>query len=246
MPDLERQLEDLGRSLAFPPTPDLASSVRRRLAGEERRRFRLPARRPLAIAAAALAAGIAVAFAVPPARTAILRVFGVGGVRIERVDRLPAVSVARRLRLGRQMSLAEARARARFRVRVPRAGGFDDPDAVYFSDAVPGGLVSFLYGSETRPLALLTEFETEPGFPHIDKSAPPGTRLESVSVGGDRGYWLEGEPHLFAFRNRAGATQFGRLRLATNTLVWQHDGLTLRLEGKLTKSEALDIAESTR
>ncbi|MDQ3874958.1 MAG: hypothetical protein M3322_05325, partial [Actinomycetota bacterium] len=180
------------------------------------------------------------------ARTAILRVFGVGGVRIERVDRLPTISRPRRLRLGREVSLAEARARAGFRVRVPRVGGFGDPDAVYFSDAVPGGFVSFLYGSETRPRALLTEFETAPGLPYIDKSAPPGTRLESVRVAGDRGYWLEGEPHVFAFENRAGKTQFGTLRLATNTLVWQHDGLTLRLEGKLTKGEALDVAESTR
>ena len=244
MSELERELTVLGRALEFPATPDLVPAVRRRVAEQRPRRVPALSRRTLAVALAALAVAIGIALAVPPARSAILRILGVGGVRIERVDRLPEVAVARRLDLGDEVSLDQARRVAGFRILVPTVDGFDEPDAIYVSDAVPGGLVSFLYGSETRPRALLTEFETEPGLPYIRKSAPRGTRIEAVTVDGGRGYWLEGEPHEFVFINRNGQTQPGTLRLATNTLVWQRDGLTLRLEGKLTKSEALGIARS--
>jgi hypothetical protein len=244
MSELERELTELGRALEFPATPDLVPVVRRRLAEQRPRRVPVLSRRTLAVALAALAVAIGIALAVPPARSAILRIFGVGGVRIERVDRLPEVAVARRLDLGDEVSLDHARRVTGFRIRVPTVDGFDEPDAIYVSDGVPGGLVSFLYGSETRPRALLSEFETEPGLPYIRKSAPRGTRIEAVTVDGGRGYWLEGAPHEFVFVNRNGQTQPGTLRLATNTLVWQRDRLTLRLEGKLTRSEALRIARS--
>jgi hypothetical protein len=244
MAELERELVELGRRLEFPPTPNLASAVRARL-GERRRPWFAVHRRALALGFALLALAIGVAFAVPPARTAILRVFGVGGVEIKLVERLPATPVGKRLRLGDRVTLTEARRRTDFPVRVPQAGGFADPDAVFVSDAVPGGSVSFVYGSETRPRALLTQFEATAGA-FAQKSVGPGTRLELVRIGGVGGYWLEGKPHTFAFRNRNGVIQFGTLRLARNTLIWERGGVTLRLEGDLTKAEALRVASSLR
>lgn len=243
MSDLERELRELSARLEFPPTPDLAANVSARLA-EPRGRRRLFERRALAVALAVLAIALAAALAVPPARTAILRWLGIGGARIVMVDELPPTVVARDLELGERVTLAEARARAGFPLLVPGARTFARPDAVYLSGAVPDGVVTFRYGSERQVRALLTQFRTRPGFPLIRKSAAPGTRIEPVEVDGDRGYWLEGKPHLFVFENERGQVQTGTLRLAGNTLLWQRGTITLRLEGRLTKEQALAIAAS--
>jgi hypothetical protein len=46
------------------------------------------------------------------------------------------------------------------------------------------------------------------------------------------------------FSDRDGVFHDSRARLAANTLVWQDGDVTLRLEGDLTKEEALRIARS--
>ena len=243
MPDLERALTELGRDVDFPPVPDLVPGVRARLApSPPRRRRRFLGRRGLAIALASLAAAIGVAFAVPQARTAILRVFGVGSVSVNVVDRLPGLPGNGRLVLGDRVSLADARRRVSFPVAVPSAESFSEPDAVYVDDSVPGGIVFFLYGTLERPTALLSQFSATDVF--ADKSVGPGTTVEEVRVGLDRGYWIEGAPHVFAFTDLAGRTRHESLRLATNTLVWERDGITLRLEGDLDRDEAVEVAES--
>ncbi|HEX3686147.1 MAG TPA: hypothetical protein VHU60_01075, partial [Gaiellaceae bacterium] len=77
MSSLEQRLQALGRELAFPPEPDLASR-----AGLSERRFPW---RWAALAAAVVAVALAAAFAVPGARTAILRWFHIEGATVERV-----------------------------------------------------------------------------------------------------------------------------------------------------------------
>ena len=243
MPELERELRDLGLRLEFPSTPDLVPGVRARLA-EPRGWRALLGRRALVVALAVLTLAVVAGLAVPPARTAILRWLGLEGALIVRVDELPPTAVPRQPRLGEAVTLADARSRAGFTVLAPTAEDFARPDAVYFSPAVPGGVVTFRYGSPAAIRALLTQFESGPGFPYIEKSATPGTRIERVSVGGSRGYWLEGKPHLVVFQNERGDVQTGTLRLAGNTLLWQRGTTTLRLEGKLTKAQAIAIAES--
>src|SRR3954471_8327947 len=81
MSELERSLRALAPELAWPDTPDVA----RRLELRRRPRRRLV---PLLAAAFALAL-LAVALAVPDARTSILRFLHLGGVTIERVSTLP-------------------------------------------------------------------------------------------------------------------------------------------------------------
>ena len=54
------------------------------------------------------------------------------------------------------------------------------------------------------------------------------------------GLWLSGKPHIFFFPREPA-------RLAGNTLVWQENSTTYRLEGPgLAKREALDLARSLR
>jgi hypothetical protein len=243
--ELEQRLVELGRQLDFPPEPSLVPAVRTRLTEPERRRRQPPVSgRLLAVALAVLAVAVGVAFAVPPARSAILRLFGIGGVRIERVNRLPEIRGRRPLRVGMQVSLVEARRRASFPVRVPTAAGFDEPDAVYFSSRVPGGLVSFVYGALESPRALLSELQTRRVF--AEKVVGPGTTVDVLEIAGSPAYWVTGRPHGFVFVNVRGQLQEGTYRLATNALVWRRGTVTFRLEGAFTREDAVAIAESVR
>src|SRR5918999_1811698 len=103
MPELELALVELGQGLDFPPTPDLSTRVRARIAAERTPKPRfvvLPARRTLVIALAVLAVSVGALMAVPGTRAAILELLGLRGVTIERVDTLPTVPKNTDLDLG--------------------------------------------------------------------------------------------------------------------------------------------------
>jgi hypothetical protein len=247
MPDLERELRELGGAVAFPATPDVATAVRRRLAAERapERPFRF--RRPLLVAVAVLAVAVGAVMAVPQARTAILEWLGLRGVTIERVETAPTVTrtveEVDELDLGERVSLAEARRRAAYPVVVPpRTLG--EPDAVYFDARIPGGQVAFTYVDGDDVRLLVSEFRARLDEAVIHKVAGPGTRVEPLRVRGEPGWWLEGQPHEFAYVDReTGEIRVETLRLAGDTLLWQRGQLTLRLEGSLSREEALSIAE---
>jgi hypothetical protein len=65
-------------------------------------------------------------------------------------------------------------------------------------------------------------------------------------VAGQPGYWFSGEPHFFTYLDATGQFRDEQTRLAGNTLIWQRGDLTLRIEGQITRQEALAIAESMR
>src|SRR5262245_37776030 len=104
MAELERDLRGLAAYVDFPAERDLAPAVRAHLTGAPRR----SRRRWLLVALAAVVVAIGIAFAVPPARSAILDFLGFEGVKIVRVDKLPPVGTAPLAR-GTRVSLAEAR-----------------------------------------------------------------------------------------------------------------------------------------
>jgi hypothetical protein len=72
----------------------------------------------------------------------------------------------------------------------------------------------------------------------------PGTTLEEVTVGGHRGLWIAGQPHDFYFIDSTGLVRDETLRLAGNTLIVDFGGTIVRIEGDLTKAQALQIAQS--
>ena len=244
MAELERELRELGRALELPPTPDLVPAVRARLAAARRPRAFTRRRRGLVLALAALALAIAGAMAVPQARTAILEWLGLRGVTIQRVETAPTATRSideADLALGERVTLAEARRRGGYPIAIPRDSGLDAPDAVHVDD---GGRVSLVYRDHAgRIEALLTQFRAGLDDELIHKSVGPGTTVEPARVGGSRGWWIEGEPHEVVLL-RDGEPLFETLRLAANTLLWERGDVTLRIEGDLTKSEAIRIAES--
>ncbi len=242
MPELELALRELGGSLDWPAAPDLDEPVRRRLRQAPARRP-LFSRRALVIALAVLAVAVGAVFAVPQTRAAILELFHLRGVTIERVQQLPTVSVQTGLGtfLGDRVTLAEARQRASFDVVVPQALGA--PDEVYFQEGPPsGGMVSFIYGTSDDPRALFTQFAARVDDVILKKVAPE-TKIEAVTVDGQPGYWLEGA-HFFSYLDREGDMQSEQVRLARNVLLWERGTRTLRLEADISKQEALRIAAS--
>src|ERR671930_641159 len=180
MAELELELREVGRLVAFPPEPDLVPAVRDRLG--ERPRPAFGRRRVLVVAFAALAVAIGAAFAVPPARTAILRFFHIGGETVERVQKLPPAERRSPVAgLAGPMSLARARDLAGFEPALPPTHG-----KVYAADGI--------FATSLGRRAVLTEFRANLGL--TKKVVGPATRIEPVTVNGRDGLWLEGAPHV--------------------------------------------------
>jgi hypothetical protein len=252
--ELEGALRDVGRRYPYPPTPNLAGAVRLRItthpiARPHRREFWRDPRRLALTAAALLVLLGAAAIANPATRDAIAHFFHVRGVVVNRVaSPAPSVSSPTPLSLGRQVTLEEAKSTVTFPIAIPPALG--TPDAVYVATGPPGGEVSLAYRprpgismvKQTGLGVLVTEFRGDlvPGF--ITKEVGPGTTLEQTSVNGDPGWWIAGEPHTIVIQGSGGDVQPETLRLAANTLVWEHGGVTYRIESGLSKADAMQIA----
>lgn len=217
MPDLELALRQLGAELAWPPEPALAARV---AAATRAPRPRRSLRRPLVLGFAVLVLAVAVAMVVPPARSAILDFFGIGGVEIRRVETVPRLP-AERAAPGIRVPLAEARNSVDFDLVVP-----DGYRSVYFT----AGIVTFVW-----PDRLLMELQGDEQL--LKKVADQRARIQSVSVNGYPGVWIEGAPHGLFLPGGEG-------RLAGNTLIWVREGVTYRLEGELTRARALALART--
>jgi hypothetical protein len=233
--ELEQRLHRLGQELEYPPEPDVAPSVLARL---DRRPF---AWRPVAMVFAVVAVAIAAAFAVPQARTTILKWFHLRGATVERVETLPpSLERSQAGGLGRPLSRAEAERAVGFELALPPFKA-NAPSSVYVIDGALATVVLHAHGHSV----LLSEYRAA-NFDLLKKSAAAKTVIEPVLVNGEPGLWLEGGPHTLTYFNRRGEFQERTVLIRGNVLLWVHGELTLRLEGKLTKDQALDISRVIR
>jgi hypothetical protein len=208
MTDFERTLRAL--EIDWPPTPEIELE----LAPRRRSRSRM-------VVAVALVAAVAAAFAVPQSRSAILRLFHLGGVTVVQVETLPpAAERPLAAGLGSQVSDSQAERTLGARFLPARHGTLYEQN----------GFVSTLL-AEPEPM-VLSEF----GSAYLIKKFAAGN-VESVEVEpGVPGLWIAGEPHVVFF---PGASP----RLAGSVLVWVKDGITFRLEGHgLDQESALRLA----
>jgi hypothetical protein len=189
-----------------------------------------PRRRRWPLAAAIALAAVAAAFAVPQSRGAILRFFDIGSDKIQFVETLPpAQQRALDAGLGAETTLAQAR------VLVPTL--LLPPIGTALSLHLSDRAVSMVFLHDGKPV-LLSELGGDGSF--LKKLVGGQTGVNWVRVGGSFGLWLSGKPHIFFFPRQPA-------RLAGNTLVWQGNDTTYRLERPgLTKQEALDVARSLR
>jgi hypothetical protein len=226
-----------------------------------RRPFPRPRWQRLALAGLAVVVLAATVLAASPAtREAAARLLGLRGVRIVLGGAPPSTAApsstgtGAELYLGQRVTLAEARQRVRFPVVVPAAPGFERPDAVYVDPDLPvDGRVDLVYrprpGLPAAPGTgvglLVTQFRARVDEGFVKKALSGEGALEVVTVNGQPGYWFATE-HGFAYLDRNGNPAPETSRLAGSTLIWERGELTLRLEGQVSKEQALRIAESMR
>jgi hypothetical protein len=266
---LETRLTTLGRELEWPPTPDLRTRVAGVItAGQV---IPLPAR-PLAaavrpgpwyqsrwaVAAVAVIVALAALLAYQPSRDAIANWLNLH-TRIQRVTVLPTPSqlppgpLGARLGLGGYSTLPTASSAVKWHVLVPSSLG--PPDEVYLQfapDGPPQGEVTLVYSArpsipvsaQTGVGVLVTEARGAVNSDFFGKTVGPDTTMDPVTVAGHKGYWFAGTPHAFVFIDAAGNPRYETSRLATNTLLIDVDGTIVRIEGDLTKAQALEIAAS--
>lgn len=263
-------LADLGAHVAYPATPDLRPLVLARIAAPRRaawwQRLASP-RYGFAPALITLAlALVAVLVFSPEARATASDILRLRGVEIFRGP-VPAPSTTRspgsvqtpiptidRLTLGEPITLDQARQRAGFSVLLPDDAALGTPDAVYVRALQAATAVSFAYrdrpgvpvSTQLGLSALVTEFagRLEPAI--LGKVAGQGTRLELLTVNGGAGAWLEGQPHEVFYTSGGGRIYVDTLRLAGNTLLWEQNGIVIRLEAQVDRATALRIAAGFR
>jgi hypothetical protein len=247
---LEHELREL--QIEWPETPDISGAVAPRLTAPPPRRPWLLARPAWQLAVALLALLIAVAMAIPPARAEVLDWLGFGSVRIER--REPVISqFGSGLGLGDATTLEQASRQAGFRVLVPAELG--RPDAVYVrADPTTGSRVDLVYrprpglprASTTGAGLLITELRGAV-FPAIQKTVGAAAKLERLAVSSDPALFISGADHGFAYVPEGADMNFEPQRLAGPTLlVDRADGTLIRVEGRISRERAVEIAESVR
>jgi hypothetical protein len=225
---LERDLAALAGVVDWPDTPDVASRVRL-----EPRRSSIR-RRAIAVALV-LVAGAA---AVPDVRAAIGRVLGfAGGERVERVQDVPRNLP--RLDLGAPVSLDEARRRVRFPLQLPADVG---KPAVRLGGALGDETVSVLLDSG----AILSQRAGQAAI-FAAKQVEPQVEVRFLRVAGAPGAWVDRGPRaILVLREDGTDTMWSAALPGAGVLLWDRDGVALRLEIRGTLEEALRIAESVR
>jgi hypothetical protein len=231
MTELELALLELGRELDVPRAPELGARVRARIERRSRRRV------GVAIVFAVGVVAVGIAFAVPQARSAILRFFHLGAATVERVETLPPA---------RERPLVAGLGPARARAAAERIAGFPivlpefdqgEPARYY---ARPGAIATSF--RDHGKLVLLVELNGEQAG--IAKKFVGGqTQVEPAEVSGVYfGLWISGGDHVVRWSTPEGGGS-ATSRLAGDVLLWQAHGRTYRIEGQLSREAAMDLAE---
>ena len=231
MSELERRLRELGGEIAYPATPSFDLGFAERPA----RRWTL---RPLALGLAILVAALAAVLALSPgARSAFLEIFRIRGATVERVESLPDVR-AQRIDFGDRVGRDEAERRVGFELL-----DLGEPDAIFVR---PDGLASVVYGDPGRPRLVLSQARGAIYDGFLKKTGGLGTTIVPVTVDGEPGLFVDGDEHFVMFRDENGQISDEQTYLAGTVLLWSRGDLLLRLEGDLTRDEALELARSVR
>lgn len=256
MADLQERLIQLGQDLAYPQTPNFMPALRSSL-GRPARREPFDTRR-LALVTAALMVALGALLAIPTTRDAIAGFFGLRGVIIQRVPRLPSptpssgTTAGERLGLGRQVTLPVAEAAVPYGISFPQALG--SPDQVFLLQPADLKAVALVWlprrdlpaAAETGVGALVIDF---PGTVQPDlfmKMVGPDATVEAVEVNGNPAYWISGKPHGFFFLDGKGNPREDTFRLARNVLIWNQGSLVVRIESALDREHTLELAATMK
>jgi hypothetical protein len=257
-------LRDLAANVDWPTgdaSPDLATRVRVAIVARPvpaRRPWWRPAGRGLALALVALLALAAVAGAVA---------LGLPGLRLILADpgaspptTAPSVDPGGSapspglpgagLGLGLAMGLDAAGATVDRPIALPSDPAVGPPDAVYV-DADKADAVALVWAPRPGLPAtldpdvgmILMSFDGTLQQEYYLKLIGSGTTVTTATVDGARGFWIEGDPHLFFFEDATGEFIHDDRRWVGDALIWSDGTTTYRLETSLGRERAIEIAE---
>lgn len=241
---LGRALGAVGRDLAYPPSPSIATNVVARLETQRaaRRRPRFPTmalwsrRRTLVAVAVGILAVLTLAFA---ARL----VLGAAEIRV-RPGSSPTGPALGPGALGAPVPLDAVDEAVGFHVRTP-AG--PKPDAAYVFATGDGGSGALLAWDVSDRLRRLSE--TPWGLVLVQVLGDEGVLVKDVGrfedargvgVDGRRALWIDA-PHELRVITDAGVETF---RIEGRVLIWAEGGVTYRLETTLGLADAVALAET--
>ena len=244
------ELQALAAELAWPPTPRLADGVAAALSagasrdhGWRRGGWR-PARRGLVLGvlAAVLLIGLVAGIG-----------FALGGLKIvfggpPPGSPLPPELVAER-GFGQRTDLDSATVHLG-ELLVPADPALGAADHVYYDTRT--GSVALAWGSRNGLPAdaasglgvVVTELRADLTTGTFVKLLHEDAVLETTNVHGAPAYWISGGDHFFFYLDANDRQVEGTLRLVGNALVWEQEGLTLRIEGAPSLADAVRIGES--
>ena len=264
----EERLQETAQQLRYPPAPDVAGAVMRRLGGGGRPKVQL---RSAWVLIGLFLLALAVLFAVPGVRAEIIRFLQVGVVRIfpsaptlttepslpqspitaTRIPVTPniitpvpgvnepiyAVTISE---LAGETTLADAQASLTFPIQLPTfPSDLGAPDRVFLQEN--DQMVILVWTDPDNPdIAHLSLHEIGPGSVIIGKFEP--RVIQETQVYRNYAVWAVG-PYLVQLTS--GSYDFRRT-VEGNTLIWEEDEITYRLETDLSLEEATKIAESLK
>lgn len=154
------------------------------------------------------------------------------------------------LGLGTPVPLGDIGGLVDFPVRLPADPLVGQPSGAWLVD----GRVSHVWAAradlpaleEPRLGLVLSQFRGTLDRGYLAKILNPGTTLTPVTVGGQPGWWLSGEPHELFYVGPSGEPVFDSHRFVGDALLWTRDGITYRLESGLGTAATIRLAESLR
>jgi hypothetical protein len=227
--------------------PGVLDRIRHTDAGAAPRSRRV--RRRTAVIVAVTSLGLAACAVIPPVREAVVALFSVNGILVRDGGPTPSPSPASSgpvpsgsvpavyKGLGDRVTLAEATAGSGGRLLVPSALG--EPNNVLRR----GVLVTLGYGGEL-PDWLVMEV-LEPSSVLFEKIVLTGGQVRKLAVNGHPGVWVEG-PQELVYVGPDREPHVEDARLSANTLIWEQDGMSVRIETPHGLEDALRVAGSMR
>ncbi|HYP39373.1 MAG TPA: DUF4367 domain-containing protein [Chloroflexia bacterium] len=258
---VDDKLRDLAQRFSYPPTPDIAQSVSRKLASEgafdkkragearDERSWRPRlAFAPVALVIALLFVG---ALAVPEVQAFVRSVLRIGVIDIVEGTPIagspgPMPSPVMGLDLRGETTLEGARAKIFFPIKLPTyPSDLGPPDRVFVQETEGDALVLAWLDPAREDTArmILDELGSDV---LAQKTLSMGYKLQETTVNGQSAVWI-GSVHILDFYNRNSGTESELRRLINGpVLLWSEGGITYRLQSDLSLVEAVKVAESLK
>jgi hypothetical protein len=153
---------------------------------------------------------------------------------------------------GEPVTLEEANRRYRSRVRLPKS--LRGPKALFWMEPPKSGQITAVWPASPQLPALagpkvgllFTQFRGSARSEAVivKKTDVGRSQIEPVTVNKSSGSWIAGT-HVVVIVDDSGERRENQ-RMAGSTLIWTDGAFTYRLEGAITKGEALRIARSVK